>query len=117
MAAYWHNDLFQLVGSDSVLFVMLMTGTCCIRGSRWWLFRLLQSVVVWVADTEVTQAAETEKKRRRSQVTGLEKQTLATEGQVRDSVGRLPITRSYVGSCSSIKLPVPEKDRRYRAGP
>ncbi|OQD71053.1 hypothetical protein PENPOL_c001G01138 [Penicillium polonicum] len=139
MAACWHNDLFQLVGSDSVLFVILMTGACCIRGkptysrmslpiarlqamsydtkgvvknallkypskyllrltfssSRSWLFRMLQSVVVWVADTKVTQAAETEKKRLRSQVTGLEKQTLATEGQVRGSVGRLPITRSY----------------------
>ncbi|KAJ5399542.1 hypothetical protein N7465_010031 [Penicillium sp. CMV-2018d] len=125
MAAYWHNDLFQLVGSDSVLFVILMTGTCCIRGkltysrmslpiarlqamsydakgvvknallkyppkyllrltfssSRAWLFQLLQSVAMWVADAEATQATETEKKRLRAQVTGLGQQIRGTEGQ------------------------------------
>lgn len=32
MAAYWHNDLFQFVGSVVVGFALLVTGICCISG-------------------------------------------------------------------------------------
>lgn len=72
---------------------------------RTWLSRLLQSVVVWVADAEATRAIETEK-RLRARVTGLEQQIRGTEGQVQDSVGRLPITRSHADPCSSIEAPM-----------
>ncbi|KAF4760341.1 hypothetical protein N7455_001613 [Penicillium solitum] len=82
---------------------------------RTWLSRLLQSVVVWVDDAEATQAAETEK-RLRAQVTGLGQQIRGTEGQVHNSVGRLPTTKSYADPCGSIEAPAPAKDRRYRAG-
>ncbi|KAJ5209472.1 hypothetical protein N7449_003851 [Penicillium cf. viridicatum] len=67
--------------------------------------------------TESTVAAETEKKRLRAQVTGLEQHIRGTGGQVRDSVGRLPITGSYADPCSPIEAPVVlAKDWRYQAG-
>ncbi|KAJ5209589.1 hypothetical protein N7449_003968 [Penicillium cf. viridicatum] len=93
MAAYWHNDLFQFVGSVVVGFALLVTGICCISGPRAWLFRLVQSVAVWVADseatqathpTEATEATETEK-RLRAQVRVLEQQLRGTGARVRGS--------------------------------
>ncbi|KUM62513.1 hypothetical protein ACN42_g4576 [Penicillium freii] len=93
MAVYWHTDLFQLVGSVVVGFTLLVTGICCISSPRAWLFRLVQSVAVWVADveathpthpTKATEATETEK-RLRAQVRVLERQLRGTEARVRDS--------------------------------
>ncbi|KAJ5616798.1 hypothetical protein N7537_001912 [Penicillium hordei] len=93
MAAYWHSDLVQFVGSVVVGFTLLVTGICCISGPRAWLFQLVQSVAVWVADVEVTQvtpathsteATETEKSLR-AQVRVLEQQLRSTEARVRDS--------------------------------
>ncbi|KAJ5399690.1 hypothetical protein N7465_010179 [Penicillium sp. CMV-2018d] len=93
MAIYWHTDLFQFVGSVVVCFTLFVTGICCISSPRAWLFRLVQSVAVWVADveathpthpTKATEATETEK-RLRAQVRVLEQQLRGTEARVRDS--------------------------------
>lgn len=32
MAAYWHRDLFQLVGSIVVVFTVSVAGACCFSG-------------------------------------------------------------------------------------
>ncbi|KGO74760.1 hypothetical protein PITC_083690 [Penicillium italicum] len=94
MAAYWHTDLFQLVGNIVVVFTVSVAGLCCFSGPRFWLLRLLQSVAALADEpthdnhhAEAAEAAEAdaEKKRLRAQVGALEQQLRGTEARVRDS--------------------------------
>ncbi|KAJ5383920.1 hypothetical protein N7517_001831 [Penicillium concentricum] len=93
MAAYWRQDLFELVGSVVVVSAVLVAGACSLSsGPRAWFLCLLQTVAklavepkIEIVYAEADEASAKENARLRAQVVDLEQQLRGTEARARVS--------------------------------
>ncbi|KAF3025411.1 hypothetical protein E8E15_010058 [Penicillium rubens] len=94
MAAYWCDELFQLVGSVVVVSAAVVTGACCLSSPRAWLWYRMalvsaasSSSVVGLTNNRCGRSKRINQMRAQVEVLEQQEQQLrGTEARIRDSV-------------------------------